>query len=746
MQILYIGDKFQGDNDFKDLFGRLPALNNANVKASFNSPDTATEAAMLAKRNGCDAVVTSNQKLLQLALRQLPDFIPPSGNKQIALDDYAGSFIELPLGIPLLIINPISRLQSVAHERYVTSRFVSKLTAPEKWFPQTEFNWRQVYDYNSEECLAEIESADLLAIDIETPGSEDRHIKLVGYCAYWKATGRSQCYVVHFTAEWAWRFVQKANAAKAAKIFQNGIYDCAYFARWNCMPSNWLWDTMVLLHCWYSELPKRLDFVAAFSLRKIRFWKDDGKTGSLEDEMRYNAKDAWATLNSCLALLAEMPDWAVENYLQEFPMVFPALNANLEGWAVDKDRYNEVHAAKLESSARKLERIQHLLSAPNFNPRSAPQMNDLYKLLGCPRGVRDTNAAAFMLKARAAHPLNDFLLGLIKDYKDDAKLLSDNFGDTALWHDRIFYSIDPAATDTGRAAARASAFWCGKNIQNTKRGDSVKQFMVADKGWLLAEPDKAQSEARCVGYLSGETKLIELVESPHDYHAWNAEAFFGVPYATIYDEKTGKTLNKDIRDLSKRTNHGANYNMGDQVMLDTMGPKLVAKAKAVLKLPAHMKLKQVCAYMLGVYEKTYPRVKGLFYDEIIKEIAATSRLVSPFGWTRYFFSKPSRSNKPALNAAVAHGPQNLSVSIINREWYAIWRETVHGSLRNRVRIKAQVHDSIPFQYREGDKTACMDVLAMMNTSVKVRGADGITRTMLIPSDMKSGAVRWSDLK
>jgi hypothetical protein len=42
---------------------------------------------------------------------------------------------------------------------------------------------------------------------------------------------------------------------------------------------------------------------------------------------------------------------------------------------------------------------------------------------------------------------------------------------------------------------------------------------------------------------------------------------------------------KDLRDLSKRTNHGANYNMGGSVMLDTMGPKRVAQAKLVLKLP-----------------------------------------------------------------------------------------------------------------------------------------------------------------
>jgi DNA polymerase I-like protein with 3'-5' exonuclease and polymerase domains len=244
--------------------------------------------------------------------------------------------------------------------------------------------------------------------------------------------------------------------------------------------------------------------------------------------------------------------------------------------------------------------------------------------------------------------------------------------------------------------------------------------------------------------MAGETKLIDLVESPHDYHAWNAQEFFGIKYELIYDEARKKTLMVEIRDLSKRTNHGANYNMGADVMLDTMGPKKVAEAKRVLQLPIRMRLNAVCQHLLDKYAATYPRVKGLFYDKIVSTIEITSKLVSPFGWTRYFFAKPSKRNKPALNAAVAHGPQNLSVSIINREWYAIWLSTLYGNLRNRVRIKAQIHDSILFQYTE--QAAAEEVVSMMNLSVAVTGADGITRNMLIPSDLKSGADRWSALK
>lgn len=741
MKLLYIGDKFFGDDipEHTQRLMSLSSLSGHHVSASFLKRETATEVALLCKSKGFDAVVCSQLSLLQAALRNTVDFI--ASKKAITIDDYAGSWITLPHGIPMLVIGHLERLFSVPYERYITNRYLSKLTKPDSWFPQTEFKWEQVRDDNYDSALAAILAADLCAIDIETVNDDAKRIECVAYSTYSFSTGQQRTYVVYFNSEFAYEFVRRANASPCGKIFQNGLYDNAYFLRWNCPVHNWLWDTLILLHCWYSELPKRLDFVAAFALRKQRFWKNDGRTGNLEDLFRYNALDAWATLNSFLSLIAEMPEWAVNNYLIEFPLVFPALHANMEGIKVDKERYKEVIKKKEKEAEALLAEVRELISEPEFNPRSPVQMKNLFKMLGV--GYLPDTAKASMLKARYAHPLNEYILSKVVKYKESAKLISSYLDEELLWLGRWFYGLDPAGTDTGRAACKGSPFWCGNSIQTIPRGDILKQCFIADDGWQLAEPDKAQSEARCVGYMSGETKLIELVESAHDYHAWNAAAFFGTPYTEIYSEETKTVLDKELRDLSKRTNHGANYNMTAPVMLDTMGPANVAKAKMKLKLPRQYSLLKTCGYLLEQYEATYPRVKGLFYESIISQIAQTSKLVSPLGWTRYFFSKPSKANKPALNAAVAHGPQNLSVGIINREWYKVWRETVYGSLRGLVRIKAQIHDSLLFQYKGEDTPA--KVQALMHTPVQVTGADGIPRTMLIRTDMKAGAVRWSEI-
>lgn len=745
MKILYIGsdNRYQDDKAHLEIFARLPALVGHQVITSFLPRENATEVAMLCKQHGVDGVISSQQTLLAATLRMQVDYIPPPGRKQISLDDYAGSWLELPsVGTPCIIINPLERLHSIAHEKFVLNRYVSKLTKPERWYPQTKFLWKQVHEHTVDSVLAEIEASDLVAIDIETLYDDPyRHIDLVGYATYNFQTKQSICYIVHFNSEWAWRFVQKANKSSPAKIFQRGIYDNMYFARWNCPVHNWLWDTLNLMHCWYSELPKSLDFLSSFSIRKQRFWKDDGKTGNMEDRMRYNALDVWGTLNSLLCMINEIPAYVVTNYLQEFPMNFPALNASLESMKVNRPEFNKVQAAYDEKAAAVLERLRYLIGSAGFNPRSPVQMKELFKILGC--DSLPTTGKADMLKARFASPLNDFILGIAVDYKEHATIRSNYLNEDKLWNDRWYYDLDPAGTDTGRLASKSSAYWCGDSIQKIPRGVAIKQFLEADDGWELAEADKAQAEARCVGYLAGEQKLIDLVEGPHDYHSWNAADFFGIPYEQIYDEENGVELNTPVRDLSKRTNHGANYNMGAEVMLATMGPKAVSFAKGVLKLPITMKLKEVCAYMLAAYAKTYPGIKGRYYDSIVSAIETTSKLVSPLGWTRFFFGKPSKRNKPALNAAVAHPSQNLNVAIINKEWYAIWKETLYGSLRGLVRIKAQIHDSLLFQYRNCDPRIVLDY---MNTSVTITGADGKKRTMLIPSDLKSGAKAWSNIK
>ena len=771
--LLHLGT--YGEDAYAKRLAGLTAGQQVAWKQRLSTPGTITEIELQCKAAGVSGIVCSNQEFLEKLLRAQPDFSPPNNRRGLTLDDYQGSLLTLPRsGLECVIINPLSNLISSRTATPAAKRFISKLTSPQKWFKQTAFTWelmnldtvQQVYN----KWLAK---SAIISIDIETIRDDpQRRISCIGFCAYFPATHTSETLVIPFTdminIMWVRRFCQLPQG----KIFQNGLYDNLYLLRWNCPVVAWLHDTQHMFHSWFSEYPKRLDFITAYTVRNSRYWKDDGKSGDLQAYYRYNAQDCWATLNSYLSMISEVPEYVLNNYVTEFPLVFPCLTCEVEGLAIDMQRLAAVKAAKENQVEQQNLDFQTMIAAPDFNVNSPKQVKNLFKVLGL--SSLPNTAAASMLKAEASTPFNGRIINALTGIRKARKLLSTYFKPGKFWNDRLYYKLNPAGTDTGRLASSASSFWCGLQIQNIPRGDSVKQFIRSDTGWLLCEIDKAQSEARCVGYLSGETKLIALVESTHDYHSWNAEQFFGVPYETIYDEATGKTLNKVIRDLAKRTNHGANYNMGEWMMLETMGPKNVTIAKMKLKL--RCSLVDTCGFMLKRYNDTYPGVKGQWYESIIKEIATTGRLTSALGWTRIFFKPPSRGDKLALNAAVAHPPQNLSVALINLEFYNVWRSQIHGSyyrhetgrlwfterariaaerevrevsLKGRFRIKAQIHDSIFFQYPTGAEHAGVPGLVrteFMDTRVHIRGADGVTRSMFIPSDVSSGKVYWSDLK
>ena len=738
----------EADEVYLDRFQRLPALHGHKIvrtKTVYVNPVTLD---VICEKNQIDAVICCQQPTLHGILRDTPDWLAPSGTKKITLDDYAGSLLSLRSGREVVVINPLERLRTVPHEKFILDRYISKISKKSSWLKETEFKWQVVTYENRASILAKIETASLCAIDIENPHPQNslRTITCVSYTVYNVEKHTTESFAIPFDETWHWEFIKAANDTSSRKVFQNGLHDNTYFMRWGAPVRNWLYDTFHLFHSWQSELPKRLDFVSAFAVRKIRFWKDDGKTGNFHDLLRYCALDGWATINALLGILHVCPDYALTNYIDhEFLMVYPCLTAAMEGLDCDVERFREISVKKEKEVESLLSRIQFILGESNYNPGSWQQNEKLFQLLGC--GDLGGTGKIPTLKAKALHPLNNAILSLVEDYKQGAKQVSTYFNSKQLWHGRIYYSINPGGTDTLRAASSQSSFDCGWQIQNIPRDDpAFKECVLAPDGWYIGEADKKQSEARCVAYLSGDLALLYLVESSHDYHAWNAAKFFGIDYARIYDEISGRTLDKPIRDLSKRTNHGANYNMGAGVMLDTMGPLRVAQAKITLKLPKIFGLKAVCWYLLDKYNATYPSVKGRWYESIIQEIEMTKKLVSPLGWVRYFHGSP-RENKQNLNSAVAHAPQNLSVDIINREWYKIWHDTIYGDLRGHVRIKAQIHDSLLFIYKE--VKYAMEVATRMDLRVQVKCSAGITRTMYIPSDLSIGKTvtrRWSDLK
>jgi DNA polymerase I-like protein with 3'-5' exonuclease and polymerase domains len=716
-------------------------LSNHSVRLNDSTPLTVTEVEIRAKQANCRNVCVTNQRLLARLLGRSDD------RKQPTLDDYSGSIIERN-GVEYLILNPIEHLITTTTGKFLYERYLSKFTSPSKWLPIPPFSWEVATPARLPDLYADFSSADYISIDIETV-EYDLAITCVSYCGIWidRRTNRFRLHsiVIPFKEEYELAWIHKFNALPIPKIFQNGKYDNAYFLRWGLPVCSWRFDTAHLFHSWYSELPKRLDFIVSFMVRSWEFWKNERNVPIHSYEYyRYNAKDSFTTALSFLCLLKEMPEWALKNFQLEFPLVFPCLLAELTGIKLHEKNFEQLRDRIEERVAARLEDLRASLGEPNFNPNSPPQCVRLWKVLGS--SDITSSSAPDRDKVKNRHPLNSFVVDSIEKIRKDRKLLSSYLKDGITLNGRIVYQVNPHGTDTGRLASQESHFWCGLQIHNAPRDTkeiSFRSVYAPDNEFELGEADYEQAESRDTANITGDEKYLEAVGGSRDFHSINCAAFFGVPYEKIMDTD-GSILDTELRDLSKRVNHGANYNMGWRVLLDTMGIQNVLRARELLKLPKDWTLRQVCEYLLSCFDKSYPVIRGAYHDWIKYQVKTFKLLVGATGWTRYCFGHPA-INKQDLNAYVAHPPQSLNAMTLNKAWMKIFYE-VYLPNSTDFKLCAQIHDSILFQYRIGREDLIWSVYKCMDFDIPVTDIRGKVRILRVPTAMKAGPGTWNQIQ
>lgn len=772
---------FWGDYDDKNYLPYLKScVGSVTTYVRIEKITTVTQLQMACKAKGVNRVISSSLQLLSLLLKW-------DKRKAPSLSDYAGSYFRIPSmdknnNIEIVFISPLKQLFTVPYGKFMTTRIITKLTNPSKWYVPTPFRGFTLLDAENEKSyFSQFQAAFLISIDIET-FKENAAIRCVSYTGFFQSGDTTPFYsisvVLPMDSEYSLAIMRNWNwNLKAPKVFQNGKYDISYFTRYSAPVYNYLYDTAHLFHSWYSELPKDLGFLNTFFIREAVYWKDLAETNDLHEYYRYNALDTWGTGNCFLAMLLEAPSYASSNYLLEFPLVFPCHLCEMTGIARDKDRMGEAATSlkqAIDTEGKILNTILDIPAGHSFNSNSPKQMKDLLKILGCSdlpsADEKNLNKAAFR------HPLNSRIIGQIIKIRKARKLLStyltagkefsrlDNTGN------RILYSLNPQGTDSSRLASREHSFWCGLNIQNIPRGPAVKRTLVADPGFLFAEVDLEQAESRDTAYISGEEKLIYNVEESPDFHSANASSFFGVPFDKIFDKELGKVLDKALRDVAKRVNHGANYNMGPYVLVDTMGEAAILRAKNLLGLPRMWTFIEVAEYLLAQFHKTYPGLRAVYYAGLVDEIMKTRLLKSKAmhwswtcvprikdlnataislyteaedkgelnAWTRYCFSDPTKS-KPALNSYISHPPQSLNAQTLNKGFIAVFKDiAMNPQYSINFKLCAQIHDSILFQYRIGHEYLCDMVRERMEIPVTIRAYDGKIRTFVVPASVKRG--------
>jgi DNA polymerase I-like protein with 3'-5' exonuclease and polymerase domains len=761
----------------KDYLPHLKScVGSSTVFVRMETVTTLSQVTMYCRQKHITRVISSSVSLLAKVLNWNQRAAPQ-------LSSYAGSYFTLPAfkegdpPIELVFIAPLKQLITVPFGKFTAKRVVNKLKTPDSWYKPTKFTGFDLLTADKEaELYYKFKSAVLISIDVETL-KEDAQIKCLSYTGFFYSKLAKEhisiSVVLPLDSDYAVSTMRKWNLLPAPKVGQNFKYDIAYFARYNAPVYNYLYDTAHLFHCWYSELPKDLGFLNSFFIREAVYWKDLAKTNDLYEYYRYNALDTWGTGNCFLAMLLEAPEFAINNYLLEFPLVFPCHLSEMTG--IERDMTG-LEKARIEQQGivdTIGKTINTMLSIPEgevFNVKSHLQKKALFKLLGC--SDLPSQDEKNIKKAIFRHPLNARILRpvlavikartLVSNYLTVGKEFKRQDGTG----NRYLYSLNPHGTDTSRLASKSHHFWCGDNVQKIPRGPIVKQSFRADPGFHMAECDLEQAESRDTGYISGDPTLIQNVEHSPDFHCSNAAAFFGVPFEEMFNVATGKVLNKPLRQLGKPVNHGANYNMGAFVLIDTMGEEKVLLAKQLLGLPRFWSYLEVANYLLEQFHKTYPFIKKVFYEGVKKEIAATRKLSSTAvhhswthagklhelmavadrdysamagkAWVRYCFSNPEKS-KPALNAYIAHPPQSLNAQTLNKSYLSVFHDiAIHPKHSSNFKLNAQIHDSILFQYRIGHEYLCDMVSERMEVPVTLKGYDGEIRTFVVPAGVKRG--------
>ncbi len=693
----------------------------------------------LCEAHKCDAVVTTDFKVLKVLFPEKKFKDPDTSGQGLSVLDFQGNTAYTKKGRKILILAPLRHLVTSPKAPYLFKRFLGKLSKDSKFPKLPPLNSSNLIYVDSKDkadaCLEDLSKEPLIAFDIET--SSRQRITHISFSSIHKT------YSFTITDLLDLECIRKILMTDALKIAQNGKYDCLHLLHWNCPIKNYYFDTYGLMQCWLAELPRSLDFIGSFFLDDILYWKDEDES----DKALYNAKDTWVTMQAFLAWMEEAPQWAKDNYAAKFPVFFPHLSSEFEGIKVDQNILAELTTEHRKAVEDNLFSLNKCLGTKTFNPGSPKQVVNLLQLLS-PKAKIGGSSIDELQKSALRHPLNAHLIDKIIAYRTSSKLFS-TYLDATLWKGRVTYSLNAFGTETGRSSCSTSSFgeppsgsskgWTHYGVQVQNIPPEFKKCLTADEGFLLVEMDKAQAESRCTAYLAQEPKLIKAVEESPDFHSSNASAFFGIPFEDLWDLEKGKTKNKAIRDLAKRVNHGANYNMGENVLIQTMGESNLWKAKSLLNLPAKFDLKDIAKHLLDSFDKTYPRLRDKvdgWYGELMAEWRLSNGLIkTPDGWTRKFFGNPI-DNKSSLNELVAHSPQHLNVALVDRGYFKIWYELEDPK---KFRIKGQVHDSVFFQVHK-DHLHLIDKAKEIfdaTASITIHG-----RTMFIPCDVSGPKSHW----
>ena len=452
----------------------------------------------------------------------------------------------------------------------------------------------------------------------------------------------------------------------------------------------------------------------------------------------YNGIDCCVTYEVLETILPELDDTTAATYTLSRSLQGPVLEMNMRGLLIDleaRDALIESYAADIEVITGQLDRIIRnglgydyiVTKGRKYQyPNNDQWKHIFYDILGLPV-IRKRNNEGILqptLDRKALEKLGNYfdaepLIRRLLILRDISKKLS--FLRTGIDPDgRCRASWNIAGTTTGRFSSAFSDFGTGTNLQNIE--NKLRRIFIPDPGFRFGNIDLEQSDSRGVGAilwnLFRDATYLDACESG-DLHTSVARLAF-TDLGWTGDRKADRVIadgkfyrDWSYRDVCKRLGHGTNF-MGepDHMAREThIAPNLVRNFRKV-------------------YLESYPMEQ--WWDWVRRRLSDTHYIITLRGRKRIFFGRAI--DEDTVKAAVAYEPQSITADTINSGLLRVWR-------RGRVQLLNQVHDSILFQYREGEEEAIVESLEDIEETLELTGG----RPFKIPAEAKSG-INWGDVE
>lgn len=443
-----------------------------------------------------------------------------------------------------------------------------------------------------------------------------------------------------------------------------------------------------------------------------------------ESHQVYNGLDCCITLEVLRELKSLHP---VNPQVYNFALALqaPALEMMQRGFLIDKISAQNA----IKECEEKILFLQEVLDefavavwGKPLNPRSPTQLiKFFYEAMKLPevwtskKGVRKLSTDREALETLELYFIARPIIRTILAIRDIGKQLS--VLQTEVDYDgRMRTSYNIAGTETGRWSSSSSSTGTGTNLQNI--APKLRNIFIADPGWKLCGIDLEQAESREVGWLCGvlfdDWTYLDACYAG-DLHtlvckyAWPELKWTG-------DKKEDRAIADSVfyreysyRDMAKKLGHGSNYR--------GLPPTMARHAK-------------IETYIAENFQRNYFKAfQGIpkYHRWVAEQLQVSQKVTTVFGRTRHFFGRPN--DDTTLREAIAYAPQSATGDRLNLALWRIWH-----TLGDSIRLTAQVHDAVYFQYKEEDEGWIISkALSLIETPLHHKG-----RTLIVPGEAKVG--------